>query len=170
MKGRCMKRRGFAVFYLTLYLGLLLPIFSSFGFEDPVLPDPQLTPGDTFDVTKEDICVPGYAKRVRDVPPALKRKVYLRYGILNPEPHHYEIDHLIPLGLGGSNSIKNLWPQSYWTSPWNAYLKDKLEYKLHKLVCLGIVDLKEAQQAIATNWIEAYKKYMGIKLNKDSIH
>jgi hypothetical protein len=27
-----------------------------------VLPDPKLTPGDTFDVTAEDVCVPGYAR------------------------------------------------------------------------------------------------------------
>ena len=28
----------------------------------PILPDPKLTPGDTFDVTAEDVCVPGYAE------------------------------------------------------------------------------------------------------------
>ena len=33
----------------------------------PILPDPKLTPGDTFDVTAEDVCVPGYAKKVRAV-------------------------------------------------------------------------------------------------------
>jgi hypothetical protein len=31
----------------------------------PILPDAKLTPGDTFDVTAEDVCVPGYAKKVR---------------------------------------------------------------------------------------------------------
>jgi hypothetical protein len=30
----------------------------------PILPDPKLTPGDTFDVTVTDVCVPGYAKKV----------------------------------------------------------------------------------------------------------
>jgi hypothetical protein len=34
----------------------------------PILPDPKLTPGDTFDVTVEDVCVPGYARKVRAVP------------------------------------------------------------------------------------------------------
>jgi len=29
----------------------------------PILPDPKLTPGDTFDVTAQDVCVPGYAKK-----------------------------------------------------------------------------------------------------------
>jgi len=40
----------------------------------PILPDPKLTPGDTFDVTAEDVCVPGYAKKVRAVPAWLKRQ------------------------------------------------------------------------------------------------
>ena len=40
-------------------------------------------------------------------------------------------------------------------------MKDKLENKLHKLVCDGAIDLKVAQRAIATDWIEAYRKYVG---------
>src|SRR6516164_6232035 len=40
----------------------------------PILPDPKLTPGDTFDVTAQDVCVPGYAKKVRAVPTWLKRQ------------------------------------------------------------------------------------------------
>ena len=38
----------------------------------PILPDPKLTEGDTFDVTAQDVCVPGYAKKVRAVPAWLK--------------------------------------------------------------------------------------------------
>ena len=40
----------------------------------PILPDAKLTPGDTFDVTTQDVCVPGYAKKVRAVPAWLKRQ------------------------------------------------------------------------------------------------
>src|ERR1700731_1541450 len=72
----------------------------------------------------------------------------------------YEIDHLISLELGGSNSIKFLWPESHRTSPWNAQVKDRLEGKLHELVCAGQLDLKTAQQAIAADWIGAYKFYV----------
>jgi hypothetical protein len=39
-------------------------------------------------------------------------------------------------------------------------VKDALERKLHKLVCAGQLDLKTAQREIASNWIEAYKKYV----------
>jgi len=105
--------------------------------------------------------VPGYSKKVRDVPESVKRQVYASYGITSHQPHEYEVDHLISLELGGSNSIKNLWPQSYKTQPYNATVKDKLENKLHALVCSGAIDLQTAQRAIATNWIEAYRKYVG---------
>jgi len=71
------------------------------------------------------------------------------------------VTRLVPLELGGSNSVKNLWPQSYLTSPWNARVKDRLEARLHALVCSGKLDLKTAQRAIASNWIEAYQRYVG---------
>jgi hypothetical protein len=82
------------------------------GQPTPILPDPKLTPGDTFDVTAQDVCVPGYAKKVRAVPAWLKRHAYAEYGITEYKTGDYEVDHLIPLSLGGSNSIRDLWPQS----------------------------------------------------------
>src|SRR5579875_1962927 len=125
------------------------------------LPNPQLTPGDTLPVTVQDICVPGYARKVRNVPIEVKRQVYQEYGIYHHRPGEYEVDHLISLELGGSNSIKNLWPQSYKTQPWNAHVKDKLENALHADVCSNKVDLKTAQQEIASDWIGAYKREFG---------
>jgi hypothetical protein len=118
-----------------------------------------MTPGDTLDVTKDDICVPGYARKVRNVPQAVKEQAYREYGITHREPGEYEVDHLISLQLGGSNSLKNLWPQSFRTRPWNARVKDALENRLHAEVCAGRLDLKSAQQEIATDWIAAYRKY-----------
>jgi hypothetical protein len=125
----------------------------------PIVPDSKLTPGDSFAVTSQDLCVPGYTKKVRNVPAEMKREVYEEYGVTSHGSGDYEVDHLIPLELGGSNSIKNLWPESHRTLPWNAQVKDRLEGKLHALVCSGQLDLKTAQQAIAADWIGAYKIY-----------
>lgn len=124
------------------------------------LPNPQITPGDALDVTPQDFCTPGYSKKVRNVPQAVKEQAYRNYGITHREPGEYEVDHLISLELGGSNSIKNLWPESFKTHPWNAHVKDQLENKLHELICDGKLDMKTAQQEIATDWIAAYKKYV----------
>lgn len=118
-------------------------------------------PGDSLDATKEDIRTPGYSKKVRDVPQAIKEQAYREYGITSRQPHEYEVDHLISLELGGSNSIKNLWPESFITEPWNAHVKDKLENKLHEMICSNQIDIKTAQHEIATDWIAAYKKYLG---------
>lgn len=126
----------------------------------PFVPDPARTPGAALAVTAADICVSGYSKRVRNVPAEVKRRVYALYGIRTHEPGEYEIDHLINLSLGGSNSIRNLWPESFRTSPWNAYVKDQLESELHRRVCAGTMDLAKAQQVIARNWIIGYRQYV----------
>ena len=129
---------------------------------DPLLPNHQLTPGATLPVTEKEVCVPGYAGRVRNVPQFVKNKAYQIYGITSRKPGQYEIDHLISLQLGGSNEISNLWPQSYITMPWNAHVKDQLENKLHALVCSGQMTLKEAQEKISGYWTKSYCEVYGI--------
>jgi hypothetical protein len=136
----------------------IVPADSALQF--PVVPNPTKTPGAALEVTAADICVPGYSKRVRNVPVAVKREAYASYGILSHEPGEYEVDHLISLELGGSNSLKNLWPESYRTHPWNAHVKDALENELHRRVCAGTVDLAKAQYVISHNWVIGYRAYV----------
>jgi hypothetical protein len=76
-----------------------------------ILPDPKLTPGDVFpDATKDDVCTPGWSREHRHVTEAMRDQAYAEYG-RKRGPGCCEVDHLIPLELGGSNDMKNLWPQ-----------------------------------------------------------
>ncbi len=129
--------------------------------DDPIRPDPQLTPGAVLTTDTARICQPGYAKSVRHVSPKTRRRAYAEYGIRRHPRGAYEIDHLISLELGGSNSIRNLWPQSFHTQPWNARVKDQLENFFHAEVFAGRIPIEQTQQEIAQDWIAAYQKYLG---------
>ena len=134
-------------------------------------PNRRLTPG-AFDpgVTQENIhqtiCVPGYSKMVR--PPVsytehLKRKLILAYGYTDRRLRDYELDHDAAIGLGGAPvNPKNLWPQPHHVvGGWGSYAKDRLEDRLHVLVCHDRLALAQAQHDITQDWIWAYKKYIG---------
>jgi len=127
----------------------------------PYLPDPALTPGDVFDVTVTDICTPRYSKAVRAVPRYLREQVFRSYGIEPQQRGDYQLDHLIPLAIGGSNSVRNLWPQPHNTSLWDTRAKDRLENRLLRFVCTGKLDLQTAQQEIAADWTQSYRNFMG---------
>ncbi len=114
-----------------------------------LLPDPACTPGAIIaTATVSEICVRGYAHRARDVTPATKWQVYDAYGIRWHAPRSYEIDHLVPLELGGANSIANLWPEA---AP-GYHAKDLVENALHEAVCAGRTSLRSAQRQIARDW------------------
>lgn len=127
------------------------------------LPDSRLTPGLAGPLGKAQLCARSFRTRtIRDVPEETKDKVYAEYAMVRGRsPCPCEVDHLIPLELGGSDAIPNLWPQSYTTKPYNAHVKDTLENQLHILVCRGQLDLEAARHEIATDWVAAYKRYGG---------
>lgn len=123
-------------------------------------PKAGLTPGETRPITIDEICRSPEAQVVSaNIPEETRRRVFSEYGI-KADAENFEVDYLITPDLGGAESIRNLWPQPY-TARWNAHLKDQLEQRLHQLVCARKVDLATAQHDIATDWIGAYKKYVG---------
>lgn len=144
---------------------LFLPLVAgALGAQTPLFPDTSKTPGVTRAVTTKEVCVPGSSKKVRNVPTSEKNAVYREYKILHRKPGSYEIDHDISLELGGSNEIKNLWPEIYDinVSGFNegAHTKDALENKLHSLMCSGKLTMVQAQNAIRGDWRKAYLKYV----------
>jgi hypothetical protein len=122
------------------------------------VPDSRLTPGAALLTSRQAVCAQANAGN-KAVPLALQRKVFEEYGIAGAEPRAYEVDYLVTPALGGADDIRNLWPQSYSATAWNAQVKDALEDRLREMVCDGSLDLTQAQQEIAGNWIAAYKKY-----------
>ncbi len=126
--------------------------------EEDFLPDQDCTPGAIFeDATLEVICVSGYSKTVRDVSVSTKKKIFASYGIDYPVPFgSYEIDHLIPLALGGNNTTANLWPKV--ADPFLGFFEKNVTGNyLREEVCAGNVDLYAAQAQIADNWVAVYE-------------
>ena len=120
------------------------------------LPAVACTPGAIIPTgTKDQICTPGYASSVRNVPVSEKDQVYAEYGITHHLAGQYEVDHLVSLELGGSNNLANLWPEATSPTP-GFHEKDKVENYLHDKVCAGAISLHSAQQEIATNWLAVY--------------
>jgi hypothetical protein len=83
--------------------------------------------------------------------------VYAEYSITSHFTGEYEVDHLISLELGGSNDIANLWPEAATPKP-GFHEKDQVENYLHDQVCSGKVNLQQAQQEIATDWLAVYQQ------------
>lgn len=150
-----------------LFTILITLLFSTNCFsEDSLRPNKLLTPGMTRVVTKEEICNSS-TKLVRKTTTQMKNTVYKEYNLkqktdskcTGPSNVCYEVDHLIPLGIGGADNVNNLWIQSYDNLKYTAHDKDKLEFHLHNLICKNTISIEEAQSCIANDWILCYEKY-----------
>jgi hypothetical protein len=121
-----------------------------------------LNPDVTPDTMARTICVPGYAASVR--PPSsytnrIKRRLLQARRIPWARARAYELDHLVPLTLGGSpRSPDNLQLQP-WNGPAGAKVKDHLEVRLKRLVCAGQLPLAEAQRCIHAAWQACARKH-----------
>ena len=135
------------------------------------LPDSSMTPGAfnsavTQANIKTTICVSGYTATIRPkVSYTENLKIsqihsgYIENG--DTKVSDYEEDHLVPLEIGGNpTSTANLWPE-LWNGPVGAHVKDKLENKIHSLVCKGSMTLAAGRAIFATNWEAGYQKYVG---------
>lgn len=130
------------------------------------LPDAWCTPGAVGDKVTQDvigstICRTGWTDTVR--PPAsvtepVKTAAMLAYGIPLTRRGTVELDHLVPLSLGGADDVANLWPEpSDIPGAGFTNRKDQVERALLRAVCAHRVPLAAAQRAIAADWTTARK-------------
>jgi hypothetical protein len=94
---------------------------------------------------------------------AEKHVTYKWYGIQKPRTNSgdnqvCELDHLVPLELGGADGLGNIWPECGPTSTVleNRYfkIKDRVENYLADEVKAGRMPLDTAQRGIASDWTQ----------------
>ena len=100
-----------------LIIGLFLGGFSASADQElfPTKPDPDVTVGDYCDEQDPDFVGYRYEDKVpyciRKVSRHRKTRVYNQYHVPEDCRVEYTVDHYIPLFMGGSNEVANLWPE-----------------------------------------------------------
>jgi hypothetical protein len=145
-----MTRSAFALLALILLLGAAPPTVPPRCVARGPLPDPVCTPGVVVTTDLAVVCGTPTKER-RRVSDGLRRAVLEEYGIATAAGGTFEVDHLIPLELGGSNALGNLWPEAAAPPP-GFHQKDEVENYLHRRVCSGVMPIEQAQREIATDW------------------
>jgi hypothetical protein len=124
-------------------------------------PNLTLTPGAVLSADASTICAAGYASSVRNVSAATKKQVYAEYGVSYPQQTGaYEVDHFIPLEIGGSNDINNLWLEPAAPTP-GFHQKDQFENFEHGQVCNGTISAAEAQSRMTSDWYFYWQQEVG---------
>jgi hypothetical protein len=142
---------------------LLRPRTKTSGCTLGANPDRRCSPGAYYSkLTKPVICSASFhTGSIRNVPQSEKYTVEAEYGMAQRlYGSSLEIDHIVSLELGGSNDVANLFPEKANAHP-GYHVKDKLENKLHSLVCSGQMSLSSARVGIAANWQTLYGKVYG---------
>jgi hypothetical protein len=149
---------------LRLFFTIAAAVASFSAFADIAL-NPDVRP----DTIRQTICVAGYTKLVRPstiYTNGVKLKLMREAGIDPARASEYELDHIVPLALGGHpRKLDNLQLQP-WEGSNGAKRKDRLEAKMQCLVCTGQIPLKTAQQEIYADWPAAYHRYAKLKCHR----
>lgn len=126
-------------------------------------PNPELTPGAYRPgISRSDVCTPGYSKNYRkELSKTEKVEVYKRYDVPY-DTTKYQIDHFIPIGIGGSHDPENLWPQPIVNNA-GFYEKQQVAQYLHESVCRGDMELEDARDIMRRDWHLAYKQVQAQK-------
>jgi hypothetical protein len=131
------------------------------------MPDPRCTPGGVNPTVSIDV-LRDRQWRTRSVrncasSEAQKHAEYLWYDIEKPrinsnQDQVCELDHLVPLELGGADGLGNIWPEcgpdAVTLNERYFKQKDHVENYLAEEVKAGRMPLREAQRGIAANWAQ----------------
>ena len=131
------------------------------------VPDPQCTPGGVVPHLDVEVLRDGRwrTKCIRNCQSTEKQKhvAYSWYGLIGPAVNNgpgqvCELDHLVPLELGGADGLGNIWPQCGpdESTLRNRYFKQKdlVENYLAGEVRADRMSLEEAQRGIAADWTQ----------------
>jgi hypothetical protein len=135
-----------------LLAGLILALGTISRAQEPLVPNPKLTPGR---VAQHD-------KDRAGVTLAIEQKVFARYRLPWSRRAEFKIDHLIPPELGGADTIDNLWPQRLRAKPYGADRKELLTEVLLMRIRKGEMTAAEAQEQISRDWIYAFIDHLGM--------
>ena len=143
-----------------------------------VRPDDTITPGKVWSTELAEVCSeqagpnetcePGhhceavgtYSKRHRHTTAVEKRQAYDAYGV-DRTGRDFEVDHRVPLCLGGADVAENRWPQLGFEHP-SYYDKDQLEVEVCRMVCRErSISLPDGQAIFLGDWIAGYEQIFG---------
>ncbi len=131
-----------------IVLSLALSTTAAFAQEFPVKPNPEVTVGDFCDPSDQDFIGYRYEEKIpfceRNVSRHRKDQAYRAYGISENCRREYTVDHFVPLSMGGSNAIENLWPEHKNVKA----TRQNLEQELYEKLARG-----EMSQAAVVNQI-----------------
>lgn len=126
--------------------------------QEALLPNPKLTPGRIARTDKDR----------GGVTVEMEQKVFARYRLPWASRAAFKIDHLIPLELGGADTIDNLWPQSLRARPYGPDRKELLTEVMLRRIAKREMTLEEAQEQIRRDWIDAFIDHLGMVYLKDT--
>lgn len=130
---------------------------STTGVAPFTAPDNTCTPGVAIRKTRADVC-DGQTTRPT-LPAAEKRAILTNYGVPTFNGATGELDHRVPLALGGVTDRRNLWPEAGpLPNP-----KDRLEQVILRRVCKGLphpMRVKTAVRVFLADWRPAFTYYV----------
>jgi hypothetical protein len=141
--------------FVKLFLAILavgLTLAANVQGHDLLVPNLKLTPGRVARTDRER----------GGVTLKLEQKVFARYRLPWARRAEFKIDHLIPLELGGADTLDNLWPQSLRAKPYGADRKELLAEVLLQKVRTGRMTLAQTQEEIRKDWIDSFIDHVGM--------